>query len=76
VKQYAVSDGKIVLTLQEATEGGYIVTSLLDPQLVTEADTIKEAFDNTRDALAALAASRRELTKKWSVLSSSYRRLP
>jgi len=64
VKQYTVSDGKIVLTLQEADEGGYVVTSPLDPQLITEAETIKEAFENARDALGALAASRRKLLKK------------
>jgi antitoxin HicB len=64
MKQYTVSDGKVVLTLQEAEEGGYVVTSPLDPQLVTEADTIKEAFENARDALAALAGSRRKLIKK------------
>ncbi len=64
MKQYIVSDGKVVLTLQEAEEGGYVVTSPLDPQLITEAESIKEAFENARDALAALAASRRKLIKK------------
>jgi antitoxin HicB len=64
MKQYTVSGGKVVLTLQEAEEGGYVVTSPLDPQLITEADTVKEAFENARDALAALAASRRKLIKK------------
>jgi antitoxin HicB len=64
MKQYTVSDGKIVLTLQEAEEGGYVVTSPLDPQLITEAETVKEAFENARDALAALVASRRKLIKK------------
>jgi antitoxin HicB len=64
MKQYTVSDGKIVLTLQEAEEGGYVVTSPLDPQLITEAETIEEAFQNARDALAALAASRRKLIRR------------
>jgi len=64
MKRYTVSDGKIVLTLQEAEEGGYIVTSPLDPQLITEAETVKEAFENAKDALAALSASRRKLIKK------------
>ena len=64
MKQYTVSDGKLVLTLQEAQEGGYVVTSPLDPQLITEAETVKEAFENARDALAALAASRRKLIRK------------
>ena len=64
MKQYTVSDGKLVLTLQEAEEGGYVVTSPLDPQLITEAETVAEAFQNARDALAALAASRRKLFRK------------
>ncbi|MGO9411140.1 MAG: type II toxin-antitoxin system HicB family antitoxin [Spirochaetia bacterium] len=64
MKQYTVSDGKLVLTLQEAEEGGYVVTSPLDPQLITEAETVAEAFENARDALAALAASRRKLFRK------------
>jgi antitoxin HicB len=64
MKQYTVSDGKIVLTLEEAEEGGYVVTSPLDPQLITEGETVKGAFENARDALAALAASRRKLIKK------------
>jgi predicted RNase H-like HicB family nuclease len=34
------------------------------PQLITEADTVKEAFENACDALAALAALRRKLIKK------------
>jgi predicted RNase H-like HicB family nuclease len=65
MKQYTVSDGKLVLTLQEAEEGGFIVTSPFDPQLITEAETVREAFENARDALAALAASRRKLLKKF-----------
>ena len=64
MKQYTVSDGKVVLTLQEAEEGGYVVTSPLDPQLITEAETVKEAFENARDALSALASFRRKLIKK------------
>ena len=64
MRQYTVSDGKLVLTLQEAEEGGFIVTSPFDPQLITEADTVREAFENARDALASLAASRRKLLKK------------
>ena len=64
MKQYTVSDGKLVLTLQEAEEGGYIVTSPFDPQLITEADSVREAFENARDALTALTASRRKLLKK------------
>ena len=44
--RYTVSDGKLVLTLEAAPEGGYIVTSPLDPELITQAETIDEAFAN------------------------------
>lgn len=61
-KQYTVSDGKLVLSLREADEGGYIVTSSLGPELITEAETVAEAFENARDALKALTQSRVKLT--------------
>lgn len=60
-RKYTVSDGKLVLTLQEAEEGGYVVTCPLDPELVTEADSIPEAFEMARDALDALRQSRAKL---------------
>ena len=55
-KRYTVCDGKLVLTFEEAEEGGYVVTSPLDPQLVTEGETIAECFGMARDALRALRA--------------------
>ncbi len=64
IRKYTVSDGKIVLVLQEAAEGGYIVTSPLDPELITEAETVSEAFENARDALKALRASRAKLLRR------------
>ena len=66
-KRYTVSDGKFVLTLEEAEEGGYIVTSPLDPELITQAETIEEAFANARDALKALKQSRVKLMRRLSV---------
>jgi predicted RNase H-like HicB family nuclease len=62
LKKYTVSDGKLVLTLQEAEEGGYVVSSPLDPGLWTQAKSIAEAFENARDAMKELAAARRQLT--------------
>ena len=44
-KRYTVSDGKLVLNLEEAEEGGYIVTSPF-PELITQAETIQESFAN------------------------------
>ncbi len=63
-KRYTVSDGKLVLVLEEAEDGGYVVTSPLDPELITEAETVGEAFENARDALRALARSRSKLLEK------------
>ena len=57
-RKYTVTNGKMVITLEEADEGGYIVTSPLDPELITEAETIAEAFENAKDAARALRQSR------------------
>ena len=72
-KKYTVSDGRLVLTLAEAEEGGYVVTSPLDPELVTESETIAEAFANARDALRSLARSRAKLFKRLQVAESARR---
>jgi antitoxin HicB len=60
-KQYTVSVGKSVLKLESAAEGGYVVTSPFYPELITEAETIEEAFVNARDAARALKQARRKL---------------
>lgn len=65
-KRYTVSDGKLVLNLEVAEEGGYIVTSPLDPELITEAETIEEAFVNAHDAAQALKQSRAKLFRQLS----------
>ncbi len=62
-KRYTVSDGKLMLNLEEAEEGGFIVTSPIDPELITEAETIAEAFANARDAAKALKQSRARLMR-------------
>ena len=63
-KHYTVSDGRLVLQLEPAEEGGYIVTSPLDPELITEAETLEEAFDNARDAAQALKEGRAKLRRQ------------
>ena len=63
-RRYTVSDGKLVLSLEEAEEGGYVVTSPLDPALVTEANSISEAFENARDALKELAKARAKIVRQ------------
>ena len=63
-KRYTITDGKLTLVLEEAVEGGYVVTSPLDPELVTEAQTVAEAFEMARDALTTLKASRSKLLRE------------
>jgi len=63
-KTYTVSDGEMLLTLEAAEEGGYVVTSPLDPELISEADSLDEAFQNARDAASALNESRQKLAKQ------------
>jgi predicted RNase H-like HicB family nuclease len=60
-RSYTVSDGQLVLTLEPAEEGGFVVTSPLDPELITQAETLDEAFENARDAAQALRESRLKL---------------
>ena len=45
---------KVPLLLTPQAEGGYTVTSPLLPELVTEGDSLSEALDNVKDALAAV----------------------
>ncbi len=66
-RKYTVSDRKLVLVLTEASEGGYVVTSPMDPELITEAETVSEAFVNARDALAVLRKSRTKLVRQLAV---------
>lgn len=61
---FTVSDGDLVLHLELAEEGGYVVTSPFEPELITEADSLEDAFDMARDAIKALRASRIKLHRK------------
>jgi antitoxin HicB len=45
---------KLPLIFEPQPEGGYTVTSPLLPELLTEGDTVADALDNVRDALAAV----------------------
>ena len=42
------------LIFEPQREGGYTVTSPLLPELVTEGDTVEDALENVRDALAVV----------------------
>ncbi len=59
----------MVLTLTVAEEGGFVVTSPLDPELITESETVQEAFAMARDATRALRASRAKLLRKLAAVS-------
>lgn len=61
---YLVSDGDLVLHLGPAEEGGYVVTSPLDPELVTEAETLEECFVMARDAIETMREARRILRER------------
>ena len=45
---------KIPLLLMPQPEGGYTVTSPLLPEFLTEGDSLNEALENVKDALAAV----------------------
>ena len=64
---FTVSNGDLVLHLEPAEEGGYLVTSPFEPELITEAETLEDAFVMARDAIKALRASRTKLHRKWAI---------
>lgn len=45
---------RVPLIFAPPPEGGFTVTSPVLPELVTEGDTLEEAFANVPDALAAV----------------------
>jgi hypothetical protein len=63
-ERYTVSDGKLVLTVEEAEEGGYIVASPFDPEWIPPAGTRAETFANAHDAAKALKQSRARLRRR------------
>ena len=54
-QRYIITDGKMVLNLYQAEEGGFFVQGAFNPALCTQGETLKELFDNARDAAATLA---------------------
>lgn len=52
---------KIPILFAAQPEGGFVVTSPLLPELVTEAETVEEALANTQDALAAVVELYRDI---------------
>ena len=72
MKKITVSDGKLMLLLAPAEEGGYIVTSPLDPELITEADSVEEAFVMARDALRELNKARAADRRKHRLVAAGH----
>jgi antitoxin HicB len=55
---------KVPLILTPQKEGGFTVTSPLLPELLTEGDTVEEALENVRDALAAVVETYHDLGRE------------
>jgi len=62
-ESYTVSDGELVLTLEEAEEGGFVVSSPLYPGLLTQAETVRESFEMARDWLKTAKAFNLDVIK-------------
>lgn len=54
---------KVPLLFEPQPEGGFTVTSPLLPELVTEGETVADATENARDALASVIEIYRDLGK-------------
>lgn len=63
-QRYLVSDGRMVLEFITAAEGGYCVIGIMEPGLVTQGETIEDAFFMARDALKGLRIVRRQLSSE------------
>ena len=50
--RYTVSDGTLFLVLEPCEEAAYFVTSPFNPDVMTQADTLEEAFEMARDVIA------------------------
>ena len=55
---FTVSDGKLILNLEPCEEGGYAVTSPMDPELSTQGDTLEECFEMAYDCVETLSEVR------------------
>jgi antitoxin HicB len=55
---YTVTHGDLTLILEPDESGGYIVTHPKDADVVTQADTVEEAFEMARDLISLLAEDR------------------
>jgi len=58
-----VTHYKVPLVFEPQPEGGFTVTSPLLPELLTEGDSVEDALDHVRDALAAVLELYQDLGK-------------
>jgi hypothetical protein len=63
-KTFIAMDGTLVLQLETAEESGYVVTCPFEPALVTEAETLEEAFENAADIVKSIQTVRATTRKK------------
>ncbi len=71
---FVVSDGDLVLHLESMPEDEpwrYGVTCPFEPQLITEANTIEEAFAMARDAIAGLRKCREKYADRIAELAAA-----
>jgi antitoxin HicB len=54
---------KLPLIFEPQAEGGFTVTSPILPELITEGDSVEDALENVRDALAAVIEAYQETGK-------------
>lgn len=64
IKNYMVTDGDLVLNIQSDGGKWLVVTCPFDPELITQARNIDEAFYMAYDAKKLLEECRAERTKK------------
>ncbi|AMV30136.1 hypothetical protein VT84_37430 [Gemmata sp. SH-PL17] len=69
--RYTATDGKMVLVLEVAEEGGFTVTAPFIPGLDTEAETLEEAFAMAKDCAAALKSARAQMARRRKRISRS-----
>ena len=54
---------RVPITLTPAEDGGFVVTSPVIPELMTDGDTIEEIFHNLQDAMIAVIELYEDLGK-------------
>ncbi|MEL7087880.1 MAG: type II toxin-antitoxin system HicB family antitoxin [Planctomycetota bacterium] len=70
-KKYNISDGDLLLTIEVAEDGWLSVTSPMEPELITQAQSIPEAFSMARDAFDLIHTCREEDAKARSDLNEA-----